>query len=134
MGHAKMGGLQHAPFYHVAQPLKLSDEVSPIRIKLAGSKPWDVFEEYRMRSSLADEPERLRKQITLVGRAMLLARDGKRWTGYSTRDEINAAKIAAINLPQIALDDLQVWPVLPKRPAGKLIIINGGNRHEARCL
>jgi hypothetical protein len=77
-----------------------------------------------------NDAQGLRKEIALIIYAQLLACDGKWGTWNSSCKEINAAKCYPGNGMNVALDDIPVRAIEPKRIACGAIILNRADTPE----
>jgi hypothetical protein len=95
---------------------------------------WNIFEHHGGGTRLIDDAQGFGKKISLVITAQLLASDRKRRAWNATSEELDTAKVAAINVPDIGLDNAPLRAVQAQRRAGSRIDFDGGGAREPRRL
>ena len=103
LGYAEIGRLQKPPTEHrVTKAFQIAPKLGPVVVELRREQAADVLDHDCVRGDLRRQPHHLRKEVTLVVRAELLACDGEWRAGDSTGEQANSAVVAdSVEVPHV---------------------------------
>jgi hypothetical protein len=132
--HAKIAGIQEFEARFIAQAAKPSGNQLPVIRKAFVQKPTYILYQYSFGLHLLDDPECGGEKVAFVGLAFLFARDRKWRTRKAARDNIRATIGLGVKVRDVALDDIPIGAITPKRSASVGIDLDKRHMLEARLL
>ena len=129
---SEIRGMEKPPRRHIPLAHQCMVEFGPILREPVVHQTADVLEHHRQRPTLADQPERLGEEVTLIVSAQLFAGLRERWTRDSTRQEMDLAAVTGrVPFAEIVLDGVPVRTIHPQRGACMRIEFDEGRVAKA---
>jgi hypothetical protein len=101
-----VAGMNKVPPGPVAQRGQPTQNLRPVAVEPCGPEPRNVLQQDGSWVGFFNQAKRMREQVSFVGTAQLLARNGVRGTRYAPGKQVNGPEGAPIDVGYVALDDL----------------------------